>query len=123
MRTLLIIYLDDEIDQRNSDFLISLLIGSINDITRIGGDHPETLLDQVKKKIILFDGNQSRFIYSQTTVQKRITIQGLAGTGKTELLLHKLKDLYVKDKNAKIVFTCFNKILAQSMRKRVPEFF
>lgn len=116
-------YLDDEIDQRNSDFLISLLIGSINDITRIGGDHPETLLDQVKKKIILFDGDQSRFIYSQTTAQKRITIQGLAGTGKTELLLHKLKDLYVKDKNAKIVFTCFNKILAQSMRKRVPEFF
>ncbi len=116
-------YLDDEINQRNSDFLISLLIGSINDIARIGGDHPETLLDQVKKKIILFDGDQSRFIYSQTTAQKRITIQGLAGTGKTELLLHKLKDLYVKDKDTKIVFTCFNKILAQSMRKRVPEFF
>ena len=115
--------LNDEINQRNADFLISLLIGSINDIDRIGGDHPETLLDQVKKKIILFDGDQSRFIYSQTTAQKRITIQGLAGTGKTELLLHKLKDLYVKDKNAKIAFTCFNKILAQSMRKRVPEFF
>lgn len=116
-------YLGSAIDQRNTDFLISLLIGSINDISRIGGDHPETLLDQVKKKIILFDGDQSRFIYSQPTAQKRITIQGLAGTGKTELLLHKLKDLYVKDKSTKIVFTCFNKILAQSMRKRVPEFF
>lgn len=116
-------YLDNAIDQRNTDFLISLLIGSINDISRIGGDHPETLLDQVKKKIILFDGDQSRFIYSQPTAQKRITIQGLAGTGKTELLLHKLKDLYVKDESTKIVFTCFNKILAQSMRKRVPEFF
>ena len=116
-------FLEEEIDQRASDFLISLLIGSINDIARIGGTHPETLLDQVKKKIILFDGDQSRFIYSQPTAQKRITIQGLAGTGKTELLLHKLKDLYVKDKDTKIVFTCFNKILAQSMRKRVPKFF
>ena len=115
--------LEDVVKQRNADFLVSLLIGSINDINRIGGDHPETLLDQVKKKIILFDGDQSRFIYSQPTIKKRITIQGLAGTGKTELLLHKLKDLYVKDKDSKIVFTCFNKILAQSMRKRVPEFF
>lgn len=115
--------LNNSIDQRNADFLISLLIGSINDISRIGGDHPQTLLDQVKKKIILFDGDQSRFIYSQPATKKRITIQGLAGTGKTELLLHKLKDLYMQGKTTKIVFTCFNKILAQSMKKRIPDFF
>lgn len=115
--------LNNSIDQRNADFLISLLIGSINDISRIGGEHPQTLLDQVKKKIILFDGDQSRFIYSQPATKKRITIQGLAGTGKTELLLHKLKDLYTQSKDTKIVFTCFNKILAQSMKKRIPDFF
>lgn len=115
--------LENAVEQRNADFLISLLIGSINDIARIGGEYPETLLDQVKKKIVLFDGDQSRFIYSHSAVRQRITIQGLAGTGKTELLLHKLKDLYVNDKNCKIVFTCFNKILAHSMKKRVPEFF
>lgn len=115
--------LDDEINQRNADFLISLLIGSINDISRIGGSYPETILDQVKKKIILFDGDQSRFIYSTTTTKKKITIQGLAGTGKTELLLHKLKDLYIKNKDTKIVFTCYNKTLAKSMEKRVPDFF
>lgn len=115
--------LENSVEQRDADFLISLLIGSINDISRIGGDYPDTLLDQVKKKIILFDGDQSRFIYSNPFAKKRISIQGLAGTGKTELLLHKLKDLYVKDKNCKIAFTCFNKILAQSMKKRVPEFF
>lgn len=115
--------LENAVEQRNADFLISLLIGSINDIARIGGECPETLLDQVKKKIVLFDGDQSRFIYSHSAVRQRITIQGLAGTGKTELLLHKLKDLYVNDKNCKIVFTCFNKILAHSMKKRVPEFF
>lgn len=115
--------LENSINQRKADFLISLLIGSINDMSRAGGEHPQTLLDQVKKKIILFDGDQSRFIYSQPSTQKRITIQGLAGTGKTELLLHKLKDLYMQDKATKIVFTCYNKILAQSMRKRIPDFF
>lgn len=115
--------LDNPIEQRNADFLISLLTGSINDVSRIGGGYPETLLDQVKKKIILFDGDQSRFIYSKVVQRKRVTIQGLAGTGKTELLLHKLKDLYLRDKDSRIIFTCFNKILAQSMKKRVPEFF
>lgn len=111
------------VEQRNADFLISLLIGSINDVSRIGGEYPETILDQVKKKIILFDGDQSRFIYSNAANKKRIIIQGLAGTGKTELLLHKLKDLYINDKEAKIVFTCYNKILSKSMRNRIPEFF
>lgn len=109
--------------QRHADFLLSLLIGSINDIGRIGGENPSTILDQVKKKIILFDGDQSRFIYSQPSAQKRITIQGLAGTGKTELLLHKLKDLYTKNKSSKIAFTCYNKILAKSMKIRIPNFF
>lgn len=109
-------------DERIVDYLISLLIGSINDINRVGGKLPETVLDQVKKKIILFDGEQSRFIYTPIA-KKRITIQGLAGTGKTELLLHKLRDLYINKKNTRIVFTCYNNILAKSMRKRIPSFF
>ncbi|MFR8711871.1 MAG: DEAD/DEAH box helicase [Anaerotignum lactatifermentans] len=115
--------LNNPVEQRNAEFLLSLLIGSINDISRIGGESPSTILDQVKKKIILFDGDQSRFIYSQPSAKKRITIQGLAGTGKTELLLHKLKDLYIKNKSAKIVFTCYNKVLAKSMKIRIPDFF
>lgn len=115
--------LNEPSQQRHAEFLLSLLIGSINDIDRIGGENPSTILDQVKKKIILFDGDQSRFIYSQPTAQKRITIQGLAGTGKTELLLHKLKDLYTKNKSSKIVFTCYNKVLAKSMKIRIPDFF
>lgn len=115
--------LNNPVEQRNAEFLFSLLIGSINDISRIGGEAPSTILDQVKKKIILFDGDQSRFIYSQPAAQKRITIQGLAGTGKTELLLHKLKSLYTKNKSSKIVFTCFNKVLAKSMKMRIPDFF
>lgn len=111
-------------EQRKSDFLISLLIGSINDIDRIGIDFPNNLLEQVKRKIILFDGDQSRFVYAENHDKKsKVFIQGLAGTGKTELLLHKLKDLYVKQKSSRIAFTCFNKILARNMKERIPDFF
>ena len=111
----------DRTDERHVDYIISLLIGSINDIGRIKGV-PETVLDQVKKKIILFDGDQSRFIYTPS-LKRRVTIQGLAGTGKTELLMHKLMDIYINKKDTKIVFTCHNTILEQSMKKRIPAFF
>jgi len=109
-------------DERNVEFIISLLTGSINDIDRMGEGYPELLLDKIKQKIILFDGDQTKFIYQEPD-RKRITIQGLAGTGKTELLLHKLKDLYINNKYSKIVFTCHNKILAESLKIRIPEFF
>lgn len=109
-------------EERNGEFIISLLTGSINDVDRLGKDYPELLLDKIKQKIILFDGDQTKFIYQEPD-RKRITIQGLAGTGKTELLLHKLKDLYVNDKDTKIVFTCHNRILAESLKIRIPEFF
>lgn len=118
-------YLTTEIGlqyQRKIDLLISLLIGSINNIEKIGLSDPESLLEKVKQKIILFDGQQSRFIY-QTKEQDTITIQGMAGTGKTELLLHKLKDVYSSEKNSAIVFTCHNKVLANDMRVRIPRFF
>ena len=108
--------------QRKSELLISLLTGSINDIETIKCDVPETLLDKVKRKIVLFDGDQTRFIY-QKPRKHRINIQGLSGTGKTELLLHKLKEIYTESKDSKIMFTCFNKILASSLRKRIPDFF
>lgn len=107
---------------RKIDLLISLLIGSINSIDKVGINEPETLLDKVKQKIILFDGQQSRFIY-QAGEPKLITIQGMAGTGKTELLLHKLKDIYSNEKNSIIAFTCHNKVLANDMKSRIPQFF
>lgn len=108
--------------ERKSEFLISLLTGSINDIERTGTDYPDNLLEEIKRKIVLFDGDQTRFIYDEPK-KKRITIQGLAGTGKTELLLHKIRELYVKNENIKIVFTCHNKILAENLRERIPDFF
>ena len=33
---------------------------------------------------------------------RRVKIQGLSGTGKTELLLHKLKELYTNNSKPKI---------------------
>lgn len=116
--------LETKEDERNSEFIISLLTGSINDVNRVGLGCPDNILDQIKRNIILFDGDQTQFIYNHLN-KPRITIQGLAGTGKTELLLHKLKELYTKEDNkeSKIVFTCHNKILAESLKVRIPEFF
>lgn len=116
--------LKNEDDFRTLDLLVSLFIGSINDVKDITTEEPDNLLDKVKYKIQLFDGQQTRFIYEELETEgKRITIQGLSGTGKTELLMHKLKDLYVKNTNAVFGFTCFNKILSRKLRERIPEFF
>lgn len=109
-------------DQKICELLISLLTGSINDVDRVKSDVPENLLDKIKQKIILFDGEQTRFLY-QNIDKKEITIQGLSGTGKTELLLHKLKEIYTGVNNSKIMFTCFNKVLASDLKKRIPNFF
>jgi len=111
-------------DERAIDLLISLAIGSINSIDRIGTEEPKSKLEKVKRKIVLFDGQQTKFIYSHDSATKRITIQGLAGTGKTELLMNKLKDIYLSSDSIRVAFTCFNKVLATEMKEnRIPQFF
>ncbi|HHJ5064787.1 TPA: DEAD/DEAH box helicase [Enterococcus hirae] len=112
----------NESSSRISDLLISLLTGSINDISNINIEEPQSILEKVKQKIVLFDGQQTRFIFEDIP-NKIVRIQGLAGTGKTELLLHKLKELYINPNKYKIGFTCFSKTLASNLRQRVPEFF
>ncbi len=116
------IALNDDDEIKKLDLLISLFIGSINDIERVKSEIPTTILDKVKQKIQLFDGDQTRFVY-QRPEKKKIRIQGLSGTGKTELLLHKLKDLYISDPSSSIYFTCHNKILADNLKRRIPSFF
>lgn len=113
--------LDKSSDIRTVELLTSLVVGSINDISRINLE-AQQVLDLVKSKIILFDTDQTTFVF-KPTAGKRYAVQGLAGSGKTELLLHKLKELYSHNLDARIAFTCFNKILASSMRSRIPEFF
>jgi len=112
----------DPAKQRIAELLVSLLTGSINDIERVKADLPDSLLDRVKRKILLFDGDQTRFIYERPE-HSPVRIQGLSGTGKTELLLHKLRDLYVNVPDSKIAFTCHNKILADNLARRIPDFF
>jgi superfamily I DNA and RNA helicase len=109
-------------DQKICELLISLLTGSINNIERVKAEVPNYLLDKIKQKIILFDGDQTRFIYEEPE-KHEIRIQGLSGTGKTELLLHKMKEVYVTEASSKILLTCHNKILAHSLRNRIPSFF
>ncbi len=117
-------FLQNPKERRLSRLIASLAIGSINDMNSISLDVPEDILEQIKQKIILFDTQQSRFIY-QKVDHKRISIQGLAGTGKTELLLHKLRHVYVDHSKGdnRVFFTCYNKVLAHSMKKRVVNFF
>lgn len=116
------ISLHDSKLKKYSTIVVSLCTGSINDINRVKADVPQTLLQKVKQKIQLFDADQTRFIYQQLD-KKRVRIQGLSGTGKTELLLHKLKELYIKDSDLRIFVTCHNKILADSLSYKIPKFF
>ena len=116
--------LENPDEERLSQLLISLLTGSINDISKVGKEVPADILDAVKRRIVLYDGKQTEFIFSKTG-KEVVTIQGLAGTGKTELLLRKLKELYTDNdsKNERIALTCFNKILAKNLKDRIPAFF
>lgn len=116
------IKLSSTTDIRNSQLLLSLCTGSINDISKVKAELPQNILDSVRQRIQLFDADQTRFIY-QDLNKKVIKIQGLSGTGKTELLLHKLKGLYLEREDSKIFITCHNKILADSLRNRIPRFF
>lgn len=115
-------FIEDTEKQRRCELLISLLTGSINDAEKVQVQIPEYILDKIKQKILLFDGDQTRFVY-QEQKKKCIRIQGLSGTGKTELLMHKLKEIYLASTDSKIMFTCHNRILADNLRQRIPGFF
>lgn len=116
-----ILKLEKPTDRRVADLLTSLVIGSINDVNKINLE-AESLLDSVKSKIVLFDTDQTSFVFRSGS-NKKYVIQGLAGSGKTELLLHKLKEIYSSEQDVRIAFTCFNKILSSSMKNRIPTFF
>lgn len=113
-----ILELKDRDDLVILEILISLISGSINTPDKGGQAH--SILDAVRKRIVQFDGDQTRFVYDEIS-KKEVSIQGLAGTGKTELLFHRLVNLY-NQTNGKIVFTCNSKILANDIKMRLPKF-
>lgn len=116
--------ISDEREIRVGELLISLLIGSINDIEKKDiNDIATDIIQKVKQRITLFDCDQTSFLYADNLLGHMVQIQGLSGTGKTELLLHKLKDTYIKDPDSKIFFTCHNRALANDLKDRIPHFF
>ena len=119
--------ISDKAQQRKIDLISSLCIGSINELK----DFDKSLLsksslstlESIKNRIILFDTDQTRFIYEDKSNKKIIRVQGLAGSGKTELLLHKIRQIFVSDDTARIAVTCFNRVLADSLKVRIVDFF
>lgn len=57
-------------ESRIIDLLISLIVGSINDTSRINLE-ASNLLDTIKSKIILFDTDQTKFVF-QSGIGKRL---------------------------------------------------
>lgn len=113
--------------QRKIDLISSLCIGSINELKNFDksllSKSSLSTLESIRNKIILFDTDQTKFIYEDKKNKKLIRVQGLAGSGKTELLLHKIRQIFVSDNNARIAVTCFNRVLADSLKVRVVDFF
>ena len=113
--------------QRKIDLISSLCIGSVNELKNFDksllSKSSLSTLESIRNKIILFDTDQTKFIYEDKKNKKLIRVQGLAGSGKTELLLHKIRQIFVSDDNARIAVTCFNRVLADSLKVRVVDFF
>lgn len=95
-------YVEDVVIRRKLELVISLFIGSINDITNVSLDEPKEILDKVKHKIQLFDGDQTNFIYG--SLDKKVVT-------------------YTENESNRIFFTCHNKILAKNLHERIPAFF
>ncbi|MHB9782480.1 AAA family ATPase [Streptococcus sp. 10F2] len=117
----------NNIDSRKIKFLSQLIMGSIQEFKdfdlNILKEEELPALDAVKNKIVLFDLNQTKFVYKEDETKKTLTLQGLAGSGKTELLLHKIRKIFVEETDARIGVTCFNKVLAESLSTRIIDFF
>ncbi len=117
------IKINDTSQYRRIELIITLFIGSINNIKDKTLDISDNVIENVRQKIQLFDSEQTQFIYDNFEGRKSVVVQGLSGTGKTELLLHKLREIYVSQPILPIGFTCHNRILANELKKRIPEFF
>jgi superfamily I DNA and RNA helicase len=112
----------DKVERHNIELITSLISGSINDINVVG-NLAETRLEKVRNSIVLFDGDQSRCLYDKSTRCKVVSIRGLAGTGKTQLLLNKLTLLYTTQPESKIALTSGSRVLVDKLRQRIPKFF
>lgn len=116
-----------KVESRKVKILTSVIIGSIQQFVDFDESTLEneeiSVLEAVKNKIMLFDTNQTKFVYKEDVDKPIISLQGLAGSGKTELLLHKIRKIFVDETTARIGVTCFNRVLAESLTSRIIDFF
>ena len=113
----------DFIERRKVKAIISLIIDSQNEADRIFNlQNDSSLVEKVKSRIRIFDGEQTRFLFNEPN-KSVIKVQGLSGSGKTELLLHKIKRFYEAEKESTLVLTCHNRVLAHKLEERIDEFF
>jgi len=113
----------DFIERRKVKAIISLIIDSQNEADRIFNlQNDSSLVEKVKSRIRIFDGEQTRFLFNEPN-RSVIKVQGLSGSGKTELLLHKIKKFYEAEKESTMVLTCHNRVLAHKLEERIDEFF
>lgn len=117
----------NNVDSRKIKILSTVIMGNIQEFKdfNLATLEKEELpaLEAVKNKIVLYDLNQMKFVYKEDNTKKILTLQGLAGSGKTELLLHKIRKIFVEETDARIGVTCFNKVLAESLSSRIIDFF
>lgn len=118
-----------------AEIMSSLIKGSINDQQKINNLlSKQDFITKARNRIISFDTNQTKFIFPTNLENdtKREVVQGMAGSGKTEMLLHRLRTLYIdsdeeeneNDTKIKIAFTCHNKVLANELRNtKITQFF
>ena len=104
-------------DKRRIKALRSILTQSINDSKEVNNLNTSKL-DIVKNYIKNYDKEQLNFIH-YTTDKKTTRIQGIAGSGKTFLLLHRLIKEYTRNPNSKIIMTCHNKSLAKELQNNI----
>ncbi len=104
--------------QRKIKAMRCILTESINDAKEVN-NLSESRLDIIKNFIKNYDKDQLNFIHYDNKSQQTTKIQGIAGSGKTFLLLHKLIREYIRNKDSKIIMTCHNKSLVVDLRSNI----
>lgn len=109
---------DDYYEVKVVDSLRSILTQSINDSKEVN-NLSQLRLDKIQNAIKNYDKKQLNFLYLDDISKPIIKIQGIAGSGKTFLFLHKLIREYIENPNSTIMMTCHNKSLVWEFKKNI----
>lgn len=79
------------------------------------------ILDEIERKIALFDEDQSRSSFYVPNKPQRI--RGLAGSGKTIVLAMKVAQIHIKEPDAQIIYTFYTKSLYDFIKRLITRFY